>query len=190
MDAKTAKAALIAGNKRFINESSGWYDAGEKKREKLAVDGQEPFALIIGCSDSRVPPEVIFDRGLGDLFVIRTAGNVVDDVCLGSVEYGAEHLGIPLIVVLGHESCGAVKATVEGGEVHGCLKSVVDKIDVSLKKVTGSADLPCACEDENVRTTVATIKANPIIKELIDAGKTTVVGAKYGIKSGLVTFFD
>ena len=190
MDKQASMALLSEGNERYVTGQFGCGNRDAARRHDLAENGQHPFALIVGCSDSRVPPEVIFDCGLGELFIIRTAGNVVDDVCLGSIEYGAEHLDIPLIVVLGHEDCGAVKATVGGGEVHGCVKSIVEKIAVSYEKVSAEADVQCACEDENIRHTVAQICENKIIAELIREGKTSVIGAKACIRSGVVTFFE
>ena len=177
MTASQSRKMLLEGNERFI-AGKQTADLSISRRDELTTSGQHPFAVIICCSDSRVPPELIFDQGLGDLFIIRTAGNVVDDVALGSIEYGAEHLGVPLIVVLGHENCGAVKATVDGGEVHGCIHSIVDKISPSLDKVRGAADLYGACEDENIRSVCDEIISNKIISALINEGKTEVVGAK------------
>ena len=111
-------------------------DLSSKKRETL-VAGQSPFAVIVSCSDSRVPPELIFNQGLGDLFVVRVAGNVIDKIELGSVEYAVEHLKAPLIVVMGHENCGAVEAAVEasGKKQHGNIGAIINKIEPSVKKV-------------------------------------------------------
>ncbi len=190
MSASQSRNKLIEGNARYVSGRHGASDIGASRRRELAVNGQKPFAVIVCCSDSRVPPELIFDQGLGELFVIRTAGNVVDNVALGSIEYGAEHLQVPLIVVLGHENCGAVKATVDGGEAHGYVVSIVDKISPSLDRVRGAADLYAACEDENIRSVVGEIKSNKIIAELIRDGRTEVVGAKYGIEDGRVTFLN
>lgn len=190
MNAQEVKALLIAGNKRYISGNRGWFDAGPARRKTLAENGQQPLALIVGCSDSRVPPEVIFDRGIGDLFVVRTAGNVLDDVGLGSVEYGVEHLEIPLVIVLGHEGCGAVGAAVAGGAVHGCLQAVLEKIEPARQRAAGGADILSACEDENIRGAVAQIRENAVVREYIQAGKTTVMGAKYALQSGEITFFE
>ncbi len=190
MTASQSRALLIEGNERFVSGNDSKADLGAARRQELAVNGQTPFAVIVCCSDSRVPPELLFDQGVGDLFVIRTAGNVVDDVALGSIEYGAEHLDVPLIVVLGHENCGAVKATVDGGEVHGCIVSIIDRISPVLDKVRGAEDLYAACEDANIKSVCDEIKTNNIIAKLIHDGKTEVVGAKYGIRSGRVTFMD
>jgi carbonic anhydrase len=103
---------LIEGNRRFVSGNLATKDFSEAKRKELAK-GQKPFAVVVGCSDSRVPPEIIFDQGLGDIFVVRVAGNVLDPISLGSIEYAVEHLKTPLIVILGHTHCGAVKATIE-----------------------------------------------------------------------------
>ena len=104
------------------------------ERRKELVEGQHPFAIILCCSDSRVPPEVIFDQGLGDLFIVRTAGNVFDNIALGSIEYAVEHLEVPLLVVLGHGQCGAVTATVEGGHAPGHISNVVEAIQPAVVK--------------------------------------------------------
>ena len=118
--ADAALAKLIAGNRRYVQHRQQYPDQSLPHRKEL-VSGQHPFAVILGCADSRVPPELLFDQGLGDLFVIRVAGNLVDDVVLGSIEYAVEHLGTKLIMVLGHEKCGAVSAAVEGGTVRDIL---------------------------------------------------------------------
>ena len=189
MTANEAKKKLIDGNDRFVSGSRADTDLSAARRQDLSANGQHPFATIICCSDSRVAPELLFDQGLGDLFVIRTAGNVVDDIALGSIEYAAEHLGVPLIVVLGHTQCGAVKATVDGGgHAHGCIKAIVDKIAVSMEKTRGAADAYTACEDENIAAVTAEIAGNTIVSEMIAKGETTVVGAKYNVASGAVTF--
>lgn len=191
MTAFEARSRLAAGNGRFVEGKPAFKELGEGRRRELSENGQHPFAVIVCCSDSRVPPELVFDQGLGDLFVVRTAGNVVDDVALGSIEYGAEHLNIPLIVVLGHEKCGAVKATVDAhGDAGGCIRSITEKIGKSYGKVRGSRNPYEACEDENIRDTVAEIGNNPVIRHLIREGKVEVVGAKYAIDSGKVTVLD
>ncbi len=144
------------------------------------------------CSDSRVPPELIFDQALGDLFVVRLAGNVVDPVAIGSVEYAVEHLCTPLVVVMGHEQCGAVKAAVDGGKVPGSIGAIVQKIQPSVEKVqaagTVGADLYEQTVDENVRAVIAELKGSPVIEHLLHAGQLTIVGAKYHLSSGEVDF--
>lgn len=189
MTAESALKLLMEGNKRSI---FGYMERGEnfrERREELSQKGQSPFALIICCSDSRVVPEIIFDQGIGDLFVVRTAGNVLDQVGFGSVEYGAEHLHIPLIIVLGHEQCGAVKAAIDGEEAHGCLKAIIEKIKPAIDTTKKPKDPYEACADNNIRNTVAELKNNAVIKKLIDQNSLTVLGAKYRIFTGEVEFF-
>lgn len=189
MNAKTSKDKLLEGNERFVSGCQQPKKNEDLRIKELAEKGQKPFALIVCCSDSRVPPEIIFDQGLGEIFVVRTAGNVLDKIGMGSVEYGAEHLHIPLIVVLGHGNCGAVKATVDGGEAEGCICAIIDKIKVSLDKLPETKNVYEACENENIKTTVNEIKCNPIIAHLINKGETEVCGAKYMIDTGKVVFF-
>lgn len=186
-----AKNLLIEGNKRFVSGNVLGEDITKDNLKKLS-GGQKPFAVIVSCSDSRVDPETVFDQGLGDIFVVRDAGNVVDKITLGSIEYGAEHLNAPLIVVLGHESCGAVKATVDKAHVSENIQGIVDKINISLKTV--EANNPSKdkvyqeVEDANIKNTVSEIEKDPIIEELIKENKVKVIGAKYHIETGEVIF--
>ncbi len=189
-EAAAARQRLIEGNGRFATGNSTHRKADMRELKALAENGQRPFALIVCCSDSRVPPELVFDQGLGQLFVVRTAGNVLDEVGLGSVEYGAEHLHIPLIVVLGHEGCGAVRAAVDGGEARGALGAVVGKIRPLLRKPAGPAGVYEECAEANIRNTVAEISGNAVVARLIAEGKTEVVGAKYLLRSGEVVFLQ
>ncbi|MCA9730151.1 MAG: carbonic anhydrase, partial [Candidatus Eisenbacteria bacterium] len=122
-----ALEALKAGNDRFVTGTSLFPHLDRKRRYETAK-GQTPFVTVIGCSDSRVPIEALFDQGIGDVFVIRVAGNVCDTDEIGSIEYGVDHLGTPLMVVLGHESCGAVTAVVKDAEIHGSIPKLVDNI--------------------------------------------------------------
>ena len=124
---------LIDGNNRYVSSKMAHPNQTENRRKEV-IKGQKPFAVIVGCSDSRIPPEIIFDQGIGDLFVIRVAGNIVDDVALGSVEYAVDHLGTKLVIVLGHGNCGAVTATVQGGEAHGHIGSIVRTIAPAVEK--------------------------------------------------------
>lgn len=181
---------LKKGNERYVNEKYSVKKLDKERREDLVNNGQHPFAIIVTCSDSRVPPEYIFDQALGDLFVIRAAGNVVDDIGVGSIEYAAEHLHSPLVVVMGHEKCGAVQATVQGGEVPGSIGSIIAKIKPSVDKVKSSC---CQCEDvcekvvdENVRTVVEEVKKSAVIKHLMEHGEVKVIGARYNLSSGEV----
>lgn len=191
LDTQTALKELIAGNARFTSGQMTHPHAGADRRAEL-VKGQKPFAVILSCSDSRVPPEVLFDQGLGDLFVIRNAGNVVDPVSLGSLEYAVDHLHSQLVVVLGHDKCGAIGAAVEGGEAHGAIGAIMEKITRAVKTAKASglsgAELVEKTADENIKTTVADIKASHIVQHLIAEGKLSVIGAKYDLASGVVTF--
>lgn len=193
VEAKEALELLELGNGRFIDARFAKKDLGEERRKTLAA-GQKPFAVIVSCSDSRVPPELLFDQGLGDIFVVRVAGNVIDEVGKGSVEYGVEHLGAKLVVVLGHEKCGAVKATVEGGEAPGSIGSIVTKIapSVDKAKLTGvSGDgLVEATVDENVKESIRILETSTILEEALRKGELKFVGAKYHLETGEVSFFE
>lgn len=187
-----AKKLLKKGNKRFVSTRVLNDDLSSEKRKALSEKGQNPFAVILSCSDSRVPPEVIFDQGLGDIFTIRNAGNVIDTSTLGSIEYGAEHLKIPLIVVLGHEKCGAVKSTVDGEEAKGSINTIIEKIKPSFNKIKETEPDKNLwyekCENENIKNTVVEIKKSPIIKKLEGEKKVKVISAKYRLESGMVSF--
>ena len=133
-DHKEALERLMKGNERFVKGRAIQPNGSPEHRRELLA-GQEPFAVVLGCSDSRVPPEIIFDCGLGEIFVIRVAGNILDDVVIGSIEYAVEHLGTRLVLVLGHESCGAVGASLEGGEAGGHIDSIVNAIVPAVESV-------------------------------------------------------
>ncbi len=191
LNADQALQKLLEGNKRFIDVKTVHPDQTVDRRTEVAKS-QSPFAVIISCSDSRVPPEIIFDQGIGDLFIIRTAGNVVDNVELGSIEYAAEHLGVNLVMVLGHERCGAVDATVKGGEIPGHIKNVVNAIKPSLDNIKDkSGDLIDKTVISNVKMVVEKLKASkPILHELHEEGKLKVVGARYDLDDGTVTIIE
>lgn len=183
---------LRDGNKRFTTGNLAVKDMGKTRREELVSKGQDPFAIIITCSDSRVPPELLFDQALGDLFVIRTAGNIVDPIAVGSAEYAVEHLGVQLLVILGHSNCGAVKATVDGGEAPGCIAAIVSKIIPSVQKAKAAGasgnDLYETSTLENIKAVIDEIKESHIVQHFIKDGKLTVIGAKYHLNSGEVEF--
>ena len=159
-------------------------------RQTELVSGQHPEAEILSCADSRVPPEIIFDQGLGDLFVVRVAGNVASDTELGSLEYGAEHLHIPLIIVLGHEKCGAVTAAVEGGESEGHIGSIVQLIKPAVEKTRGAKGDPVNnAVRANVQMVVQQLKTStPVLSELVAHGKLKIVGGVYSLETGKVTW--
>ena len=187
---------LKDGNEGFQKDQLMEVDLGSKKREKL-INGQSPFAVIVTCSDSRVPPELIFNQGLGDLFVVRMAGNVIDKIQLGSVEYAVKHLKSPLIVVIGHENCGAVVAAVEGSgkKQHGNIGAIIDKIEPSVKKVKSKdlhgKELVESVTNENINNSSRKIKeGSKVIKEELEKGKIKIVEAKYMLKSGQVQWLN
>ena len=174
---------------------------GQTRRSELAT-GQEPFAIVLGCSDSRVPAEIVFDQGLGDLFVIRVAGNIVASSQVGSVEFAAERFGTPLVVVLGHSQCGAVLATLEEltrpREAQSRnLRSIVDRVRPSVEALlaTELRNDPDALVRQAVRANVR-VSANQLrhgselLEQLIQRNGLRVVGAEYSLGSGVVEFFD
>ena len=190
---------LKKGNQRFVlNTPLNAHKDTERLQE--LIQGQNPRAVIVSCSDSRVPPEIVFDQGLGDLFVIRTAGNVMGDYELGSAEYAAAVLQTKLIVVLGHSSCGAVNATIKhknkGESVPGHIESIVKAIGdgAEVKEVLankGSETLEQCAVDANVINGVKQLRnCAPILNELYQSGEIQIVGAVYHIESGEVKYLD
>ena len=161
-------------------------------RQRELVTGQHPHAEILSCSDSRVPPEIIFDQGLGDLFVIRVAGNIAADTEIGSLEYGDKHLHIPLLIVLGHERCGAVTAAVEGGEAEGHLGALVSLIKPAVDKTRGMPGAPVAnAVRANVQMVVQQLRSStPVLSELVAQGKLKIVGGVYSLETGQVTWLS
>jgi carbonic anhydrase len=178
---------LLEGNKRFVDSKPAHPNQTAERRAEV-LKGQAPFAVIVGCSDSRIPPEIIFDQGLGDLFIIRTAGNIVDDITLGSIEYAVDHLGTNLVVVLGHGKCGAVSATVQGGEAHGHIADIVKVIAPAVEKAKGrSGDVTDNAIKANIELVVNRIASSgPILSDLVNNGKLKITGAYYNIESGIV----
>lgn len=188
-----ALAKLLVGNERFRNETPA-HPHQTHKRIIETEGAQHPFAVVVTCSDSRVPPEIIFDEGIGDLFVIRTAGNLLGDLELGSIEYAVEHLGAALVVVLGHTECGAVKAFLEGGEACGHIKAIVEALaeeqeEQQVLREKGK-DLP-ACIEGNILHGVAQIEqAEPVLSEKIRQGKLLVVPMLYDVHTGKVAVLE
>ncbi len=185
---------LMDGNRRFVEGRMALpKSADAPAREKLAT-GQKPFAIVLSCSDSRVPPELIFDQGLGEIFVVRVAGNVPDPVVLGSIEYGVEHLKAPLVVVLGHERCGAVTAAVEAegspeGNIGAILKEIAPAVAQARKDATGKAkgDLVEAAVVGNVKRVAADLAGrSPVLHELATEGQIRIVPAEYDLDTGKV----
>lgn len=185
---------LEEGNKRFASGKPVHPDETLKRLRELK-SGQHPFAVIVSCSDSRVPAELVFDQGLGDIFSIRTAGNVIGDYELGSIEYAVEHLGCKLIVVLGHRSCGAVKAFIDskGNYNHeDHIKKIVEYIESEKEENDLVKENKLSVDNAvnaNVQHAVNFLKTTePILKESFDQKKITIIGAVYDIESGKVTF--
>jgi carbonic anhydrase len=178
--ADEALKRLMEGNERFV-DGHRLARADEAHVRAELANTQKPFAIVVCCSDSRVGPEIVFDQGLGDIFVVRTAGEVVDDAALGSIEYGVEHLGAPLILVLGHERCGAVSAAVAGGEAHGHVAALVKAILPAVAETRGQAgDAVDNAVHANVRDVVRALRTSePILAELAGRGAVTVRGARY-----------
>ncbi|WP_166846123.1 carbonic anhydrase [Isoptericola sp. BMS4] len=188
-----AWARLRDGNGRFVRDEPAHPSQDAARRRELRT-AQHPHTILFGCSDSRVAAEIVFDQGLGDLFVVRTAGHVVDTTVLGSIEYGTEVLGTPLVVVLGHDSCGAVAATAHtlatGEQPPGFVRSVVDKVIPSVAEltsrqgVTGPID-PDVLRTEHVKHTVALLRGySAALAAAVDAGRLAVVGVVYDLDDG------
>jgi carbonic anhydrase len=187
---------LMDGNKRYVSGKLASKDLGNSKRMELSTKGQKPFAIVITCSDSRVPPELLFDQGLGDIFVIRVAGNVVDSIALGSIEYGAEHLHAPLVFILGHTKCGAVTATLEStGKPEGNIGAIVKKIQPAAavaKKKGGSKDemLETAIHENMKNVYKDLMSKSTIIPHLVEKGELKIVAGEYNITSGKVAMIE
>ncbi len=203
MDGREAFERLEEGNRRFVaGESKAVVErSGEARRRELA-SGQEPFAVILACADSRVAPEIVFDQGLGDLFVIRVAGNVVSPEVAGSIEYAVEQLGTRLVVVLGHSSCGAVQATLAvlenpALEISPDLRSLVDRIAPAARSLFGKGEgqegsaLVAAAVEANVRSSVTALAAStPALARRIASDGLLVLGAHYALATGVVDFLE
>ncbi len=184
MNSNESLTRLREGNARFVAGKPSAKNLA--KQRKSLVSGQKPYAIVLTCSDSRVPPEHIFDAGLGEIFVIRTAGNIADAVELGSIEYAAEHLGTPLLVVMGHSSCGAVKAACESDSAPGNIGAIVKEMQQAVK--LGGKD-PAATVTENVKCVLeAARKKSGILSHLEHEGKLKIIGAVYSLETGEVRY--
>jgi carbonic anhydrase len=181
----------MEGNKRYAAGNSIHPDQDPAHRIELA-EAQHPFVVILSCSDSRVPPEIIFDRGLGDLYVIRVAGHIADEIVLGSIEHAVEYLGVPLVMVLGHKNCGAVTAAVHGSEAGGHFASLIKAIRPAVDKVKRQ---PTALLENairaNVQMVVAQIRVSqPVLAKRVVEGALRVIGAYYDLSGGSVTLLN
>jgi carbonic anhydrase len=202
ISAREALERLREGNGRFVSGArTGDTLTSQTRRRELAA-GQEPCAIILGCSDSRVPAEIVFDQGLGDLFVIRVAGNIVASSQVGSVEFAAERFGTPLVVVLGHSRCGAVLATLEElmrprGNQSRNLRSIVDRVRPSVEALLATElrhdrdALVRHAVRANVRVSANQLRhGSEVIEQLIQTAGLLVVGAEYSLETGVVDFFE
>jgi len=190
-----AWAELVNGNERFV-AGKYWHPNQDAARRDSLTGGQTPFAVFFGCADSRVAAEIIFDRGLGDLFVVRTAGHVIDPGVLGSVEFGVAMLDIPLVVILGHDSCGAVSATVDavrdgvlpGGYIRDIVERVTPSVLAARKAGMSTAD---EVEAEHVRHTLSLLtERSRLIADRVASGRLAVVGAVYNLGDGRARIVD
>jgi carbonic anhydrase len=200
LSAREALARLIEGNKRYSQNVRSIDSMLSHSRRD--IDSQRPVAIVLGCSDSRAPAELVFDQGLGDLFVIRVAGNIVAPSQVGSVEFAAERFGTRLVVVMGHSSCGAIEAALEAvkhkqGPVSRNLLSIVDRVVPSIASLVATelANDPVRLRQEavraNVRTSVNHLRhASEIIERLADQEGLMVVGSELDLTTGVVSFFD
>lgn len=200
--AREALQRLQQGNQRFVAETRNPNTTGTRERRRELTDRQEPFAIILGCSDSRVPAELVFDQGLGDLFVIRVAGNIVAPSQIGSVEFAASRFQTRLVVVLGHSNCGAIEATLEElarptGEQSRNLAAIVDRIRPAVEGlmhtslVHDHASLCSAAVRSNIRVSANHLRhGSEVLEQLIAKEGLLIVGAEYSLETGVVEFFD
>ncbi|NEX61059.1 carbonic anhydrase [Noviherbaspirillum galbum] len=201
-EAVEALGRLKEGNRRFVDDNVANQAPISHARRSELVNGQAPFAIILGCSDSRVPAEIIFDQGLGDLFVIRIAGNIVAPSQIGSVEFAAERFGTPLVVVLGHSSCGAITATLEEMRAPGSsqsrhVHSIVERVRPSVEALLATDlkndhdALVHHAVRANVRASANQLRhGSDMLEQRIQQGRLLVVGAEYSLETGIVEFFD
>ena len=202
ISALAALERLQEGNQRFVSGATGPEATSGPSRRRELAEGQEPFAIILGCSDSRVPAELVFDQGLGDLFVIRVAGNIVAPSQVGSVEFAADRFGTRLVVVMGHSKCGAIQATLEElrrptADRSPNLRAIVDRIRPSVKPLlaTELANDPEELMRKAVRAHIRVSadhlrNGSEILEQLIRRHGLLVVGAEYSLETGVVEFFD
>ena len=200
--ARDALERLREGNQRFVSGVRSVDTISSAMRRDELVTGQAPFAIVLGCSDSRVPAEMVFDQGVGDLFVIRVAGNVVAPSQVGSVEFAAERFGTQLVVVLGHTMCGAIEATLEelgrpSGDQSPNLRSIVGRVQPAVAplldtELASSPDeLLKHAVKANIRASASHLRhGSQILEQLIQQGRLAVVGAEYSLETGEVEFFD
>lgn len=192
MTPQEALKMLIEGNERFVTQKRS-NPHQDRARLMEVVQSQAPFAAILSCADSRVPSEITFDRGFGDLFVVRGAGNVVTPEETGSLEFGTLILGAKVLMVIGHQSCGAVTATLKGGDVPGQIGSILAAIEPAVTEFKGQQDDPIALEaavKANVKYQMEKLLESPVISELVTTGKLLVVGGYYHLDNGAISIIS
>jgi carbonic anhydrase len=187
MTPEQALKRLKEGNARYVAGTPQQAGVTAELRADLFKNGQHPYAAIVACSDSRTPVELIFDAGPGELFVVRTAGNIVGPSQLGSVEFAVAHLKVSLVVVLGHDKCGAVVAATTNGEFSPSLQTIVDEIRACAADVVGSD--PEEVVEKNARYAISKIAENPDISKAVSEGSVQLAAAKYSLETGIVSFF-
>ncbi|MEQ8189842.1 MAG: carbonic anhydrase [Candidatus Eremiobacterota bacterium] len=178
---------LITGNKRFAERNMQHPNQTEERQNEI-ISGQKPFAIILSCSDSRIPPEIVFDQGLGDLFVIRVAGNILDDIIKGSIEYAVDHLKVKLVMVMGHSNCGALKAAIAGDNVSINISHIINSLLPSVAKARElKGDIHENATKLNILRAVEKLMASPpVLDTLVEKGQIKIVGAYYDLETGLV----
>jgi len=197
-NAEEALSLLKEGNARFIAMKMQYPDINTERRTRTAQDGQKPFSIVLACSDSRVPVEAIFDRGIGDIFVVRVAGNIATDPSvIGSIEYAAEHLGSPLLVIMGHTGCGAVKAAISGPRLEGDIRIIQKTIETVAERVEKDhfelqgESLTLAVVKENVLQAKKDILSDSKeIGRMTEEGKLKIVTAVYDLNTGMVDWME
>jgi carbonic anhydrase len=196
LTAEEALSSLKEGNKRFVSGSLRYPHTGKEWLQGLAK-GQAPFATILGCSDSRVPPELLFDQGFGDLFVVRVAGNIVDVDVEGSIEYSVDHCGTRLVVVMGHQGCGAVTAALKSSEEINKEPNEIQRLVRLIKPMERSArkglsfdEILARSVEENVRASMRTLSKIPDLAMAIDKKNVMIVGCVYDIATGIARFME
>jgi len=194
---KEARKRLEEGNARFVSGKTAHPDQSSARRKKLDSAGQKPYVCVLACADSRVPPEVVFDQGLGDLFVVRSAGQVLDTAVLGTLQFGVEEFETPLLVVMGHTKCGAVKATVEaiqkksppsGTAVDALVAAISPAVEDATALGAAEADLVSVSVDNNIERIVQQLSDAKVLSLKAKSRKLKIVGALYDLATGEVTF--
>ena len=181
-EAEAALRTLMQGNAHYLEHGRNPAELDDLIRLRTAHEGQHPKAAVLCCADSRVPPEHIFSAGIGDLFVIRNAGNVVSPAALGSIEYAAAHLHVPLVLIMGHRGCGAVTAALQKHEEPGALGDLIAEVRVGV----GRAHDPRQAERNNLTHSLEALGESEVLRDLADRGKLSFAGAVYDIRSGAV----